>query len=117
MAVSSNFRRGCVVVVIGALSGCAAGGVQAEPTTTPTAAWTRVVVTLRIDPSAPGSLAEVRERLLAQLPGGSHRGLRSYSVIPALALEVSPEGLAALRSSPLVAHVKPDSPERIATDP
>jgi len=90
--------------------------VQAEPTTTPTAAWTRVVVTLRIDPAAPQSPADVRGRLLSQLPGEGYRVLRSHSVVPVLSLEVSPDGLAALRSSPLVAHVKPDSPERISPD-
>ena len=96
--------------VIGATSA------RADPVPEPTPAWRRVIVMLRIESSESGSIRAARDRLLAGLPADGHRLLRTYTVVPAIAVEVSPAVLEALRSSPLVAHVKPDSPEAPAAD-
>ncbi|MFM7734544.1 MAG: hypothetical protein ACKPBU_00985 [Alphaproteobacteria bacterium] len=93
------------------VSGCATPIVRAEPVASPTPAWSRVIVTLRVDPATPDGIPAVRDRLLAGLPADGHRVLRVYSVVPAVALEVSPAVLESLRSSPLVANVKADSLE------
>lgn len=99
------------------------GGAAAPPQATPEVAWRRVIAELRIEKDGTGAappdspvrrrqIAEVRERLLKALPAGQYRSLRTYETLPFVALDVSPAGLAALRSSPLVAGISDDRLER-----
>ncbi len=71
----------------------------------------RVVVELRIASASPdaASIASVRDAVLRSLAGTPHRVVRVYQALPFLALEVSPEALAVLASSPHVASVAEDA--------
>ncbi len=106
--------RGWLAAAALLVSACAAAGAPAEPAATPTPGRSRVIVMLRVNTTDPATLAALREKLLSGLPPESHRVLRVYSSVPAVALEVAPGALAALRSSPLVASVQPDSLEHPA---
>jgi len=70
-----------------------------------------VVVELRIAAAPPdaASIASVRDAVLRRLTGTSHRVVRVYQTLPFLALEVSPEALAVLASSPDVTSVGEDA--------
>jgi hypothetical protein len=119
---------------LAAFGGCRDGGSMSADETamagSPSQAWSRVIVGFRVDGSGQGetprpvapprtsdagtdaerraAIAAARERLLATLPQGEFRLTRAYDVIPFVALEVSPAGLAALRASPLVAGIEDD---------
>jgi hypothetical protein len=77
----------------------------------------RVIVELRIakmegtpdDPARLAAIAAARQALLRELDGTTFRVVRTYDTIPFVALEVSPDTMAALKRSRLVAGVQPDS--------
>lgn len=109
-----------------------------EPTGTPvgdpsaapsSSGWARVIVELRLDagaapetgirssdgrPVEPKRIAAARQALLASLDPRQARLVRAFEVVPFVALEVSPEGRAALARSPLVAGVREDLPQSIS---
>jgi hypothetical protein len=77
----------------------------------------RVIVELRVakaqgspdDPARLAAIAAARQALLQELDGTTFRVVRTYDTIPFVALEVSPDAMAALRRSKLVAGVRPDT--------
>ena len=92
------------------LAGCAfPPRALAEPRPTPTPAFARVIVRFRSPSNDPAARAAARAQLLAILPTDGFRLTREYSAIAAVALEVSPAGLEALRASPLVESISADS--------
>ena len=78
----------------------------------------RIIVRLRLDvadePSSAGEtakrarIAAARSRLLASFAPDDLRLTRAYATLPWVALEASPEALAALRESPLVESIADD---------
>jgi hypothetical protein len=77
----------------------------------------RVIVELRIaniegtpdDPARLAAIAAARQALLQELDGTTFRVVRTYDTIPFVALEVSPDAMAVLKRSTLVAGVQPDA--------
>ena len=111
-----------------------AAGASGTPLVTPDSSdaardWSRVIVELRMDAPLPPfgasgddgprreAVAKARERLLASLPAEDFRLTRAYDTLPYVALDVSPAGLAALRTSPLVGAVRPDGVQRATGGP
>jgi hypothetical protein len=91
---------------------CATAPSQQAPT--PTAQWSRLIVTFRVPPSDSedqrrAAIAAAREALLRELASAPHRVTRTYETIPAVGLDVSPEALRVLEKSRRVETIEKDA--------
>lgn len=74
-------------------------------------AMRRVIITLQ-GVSGPQAIAAAKAQLLGSLPRSGYRVIRTYSHLPQMALEVSPNVLLMLRRSPHVVNVSDDGISR-----
>lgn len=102
-----------VLAVIATREYGGAPGPTGPTTATATGAtgMTRVIVALKdltVGPDQKDAIAKAQDELLKSLDPTQYKLLHRYSILPTLALEVTPAGLAALKASPLVAGVEED---------